>query len=146
MHKWHKICSWSEANHKGYLRLHWGAHKEPDLSRSQTSPNGHQDLVGFSIIKSPWRGGQYRLSEVHHNLGDSRTTLVHLGDKSIRVTNTRRSSMKCFAWRFWGWLKRVAQISLRKLGLEWSLRERRFELKRIFASDQMSWGGVGYLL
>lgn len=36
--------------------------------------------------------------------------------------------MKCFAWRFLEWLKRVAQISLRKLGLDWSLREREREV------------------
>jgi hypothetical protein len=134
MHKWHRICSQSSANHKGYLCPHWGAHKEPDLSRSQTSLNNHQDLVWFSTIKSPWRRRQYKLSKVHHNLGDSWIMLVHLGDKSPGVTNTQRSLMKCFSWRFLGSLKRVAQISLRKLEFEWRLRERRFELKRVFQS------------
>jgi hypothetical protein len=140
-------------NHIGYLRLSWGAHKELDLSRSQTSPNDHQDLVQFSTIRSPQRRGQYKLSEVHHNLGDSQTTLVHLGDKSPRITNTRRSSIKCLAWWLSWSLKRVTQISPRKLRLEWCLREIRFELKRecfkVFASevsDQMSWGGIGALL
>jgi hypothetical protein len=150
MHKRHKICFWSLAHHKGCLRLCWGAHKEPGLSQPQTLLNDHQDLVQCSTVKSPRRRGQYKLFEVHHNLDDSWTILVHLGDKYPRVTNARRSSMKCFAWRFWGSLKMVAQISLRKLGLEWSLRERGFELQRecfkVFTrvlSGQPSWGSMG---
>jgi hypothetical protein len=63
-----------------------------------------------STIKSPQMRRQYKLSEVNHNLGDSWRTLVHLGDKSLRETNTQRSSMKCFAWRLSGSLKRVAQF------------------------------------
>jgi hypothetical protein len=153
MHRRHKNCSWSLTHHKGRQRLCWGVHNKPGLFRPQTSPNDHQDLVQFSTIKSPRTRGQYKLSEVHHNLGDSRTTLVHLGDKTLRVTNTQRSLMKCFTWRFSESLKRVTQISPRKLRLEWSLRESESELKReclnVFASwmsGQMSWGGMRDLL
>jgi hypothetical protein len=32
--KGHKICSWSSANHKGYLRLCWGTHKGSGLFQS----------------------------------------------------------------------------------------------------------------
>jgi hypothetical protein len=74
MHKRHKICLWSLANHKGCLRLRWGVHKGPDLSRPQTSPNDHQSLVRFSTIKFPRRRGQYILFKIHHNIGNSRTT------------------------------------------------------------------------
>jgi hypothetical protein len=130
MHKRHKICSWSSANHKGSLRLCWGAHKEPGLSWSQTSPNDHQDLVRFFTIKSSQRRGQYKLFEVHHNLGDSRTTLVRLGDKPPKKNEHTEIIDEVLAWRLSGPLKRMAQISLRKLRLEWSLRERGFELKK----------------
>jgi hypothetical protein len=53
--------------------------------------------------------------------------------------NTQRSSMKCFALVLMVTQKGGSNLSLRKLGLEWSLRERRFELKReyfkVFASE-----------
>jgi hypothetical protein len=78
--------------------------------------------------------------------------LVHLGDKSARETDTWRSSIKCLSWGLSGSLKRMVQISPRKLRLEWALRERRFELKRerlnVFASwtsGSMSWGAWGIL-
>jgi hypothetical protein len=109
MHKRHNICFWSSANYKGSLCLHWGVHKESGLSRPQTSPNDHQELVRFFTIKSPQRRGQYKLFEIHHNLGDFWTTLVHLGDKSLRETNARRSLMKCLLEDWVGhsreWLK-----------------------------------------
>jgi hypothetical protein len=54
------------------------------------------------------------------------------------------------AWRLSGSFKRMAQIFLRKLGLEWSLRERGFYLKKgwfkVYSSElsgQLSWGGRG---
>jgi hypothetical protein len=52
-----------------------------------------------------------------------REHLVHLVDKSPRVTNTQRLSVKCLAWRLRGSLKRMTQISLRSL--DWSEAWRR---------------------
>jgi hypothetical protein len=61
--------------------------------------------VWFFTIKSPQRREQYKLFEDHDNLGGFQRHLVRLGDKSPRVTNTERSSVKCFAWRLRGSLK-----------------------------------------
>jgi hypothetical protein len=130
MHKRHKICSQSLANHKGSLCPYWGAHKQSDLSWSKTSQNDHKFLVWFSTIKSPRMRGQYKLFEVHHNLGDSRTTpSLSRGQVPKRNKHTEIVD-EVLIWRLSGSLKRKAQISHRKLGLEWSLRERGFELKK----------------
>jgi hypothetical protein len=48
--------------------------------------------------------------------------------------NTRRSSVKCLSWRSCGSLKSEAQNSTRKLGFEWILEERDWELKRVSQS------------
>jgi hypothetical protein len=147
MHKRHKICSWSLANYKGSLCLRWGAHKELDISRSKTTMNDHKDQVRFSAIKSPWRRGQYKLSKIQHNLGDSRTTPSPSRGQVPKRNEHTEIVDEVHAWRLSGSLKRKAQISLRKLGLEWSLRERGFELKRgwfkVYSSElsvQLSWG------
>jgi hypothetical protein len=64
-----------------------------DPNLAERSPRS----VWFFTIKSPQRRGQYKLSEDHDNLGGFQRHLVCLGDKSPRVTNTERSSVKCFA-------------------------------------------------
>jgi hypothetical protein len=150
MHKRHKICSRSLANHKVRLHPRWGAHKELGLSRPKISLNDHQDLVQFSTIKSTWRRGQYKLSEVHHNLGDSRTTPSPSRGQVLKRNEHTEIIDEVLAWRLSGSLKRMAQISLMELRLEWSLRERGFELKKdwfkMFSSElsgQPIWGGVG---
>jgi hypothetical protein len=88
----------------------------------------------ISTIKSPQRRGQYKLFGINHNLGDSQTTESIYGNKSLRVTNTRRSSVKCFRWRSSRSLKSKAQISPREHGFEWSLEERGREFKRVSQS------------
>jgi hypothetical protein len=70
----HMICSRSSINHKGYLRLRWGAHEGPGLSWPQTSSSDHKDQVRFFTIKSPQRRGQYKFFEAHHNIGSSQRT------------------------------------------------------------------------
>jgi hypothetical protein len=111
----------------------WSSQRATSLStliHSEWSPRS--SLV--STIKSPQRRGQYKLSEVDHNLGDSQTTYFMKGNESPRATNTQRSLMKCLSWRSSGSLKSEAQISHRKLGFEWSLDERGWELKRVSQS------------
>jgi hypothetical protein len=124
MHKRHKICFPSLANHKGCLRLYWGAHKELGLSQPQTSSNDHQDLVWFSTIKTPRRRGQYKLFEVHHNLGDSRTTPSPSRGQVSKSNGHTKIIGEVLSLKIERALKRMAQISLRKLGSEWSLKER----------------------
>jgi hypothetical protein len=48
--------------------------------------------------------------------------------------NTWRSLVKCLRWRSSGSLKSDVQISPRKLGFEWSLDDRGWELKRVSQS------------
>jgi hypothetical protein len=129
-HKRQKICSWSSANHESCLHLRWGVHKGPCLSRPQTSPNDHQDLVWFSTIKFPRTRGQYKLFEIHNNLGNSQRT-PSLSRGQVCKSNEHTEVIgEVLCLKIERVTQRMAQISLRKLGLEWSLREREFELKK----------------
>jgi hypothetical protein len=142
MYKRHKICSQSSTNHKCSLRLCWGAHKELDLSWSKTSPNDHKDLVQFFTIKFPWMRGQYKLFDVHHNLGDSRITSSPSRGQVLKRNEYTEIVDEMVAWRLSWSLKRMAQISLRKLGLEWSLREReRFWAQEMLVQSVFKWTG-----
>jgi hypothetical protein len=87
-----------------------------------------------STIKSPWRREQYKLSKVHHNLGDSQIT-PSLSRGWIPKSNEHTKLIDEVLELKIEWVtQRMAQISPRKLGLEWSLRERDFELKRVSQS------------
>jgi hypothetical protein len=113
--------------HTSPLRSSQRARSLSTLILSERSPR----YSSISIIKSPRRRGQYKLFEVHNDHVTPGQHLVHLGDKSPRVMNTRRSSMKWVSWRSRGSLESEAQISHRKLRFEWSMRERSLELKRV---------------
>jgi hypothetical protein len=141
MHKRHNICSWILANYRGSLRLRWGAHKEPNLSRSKTSPNDHKDLVWFSTMKSPWMRWQYKLSDVHHNLGDS-WTIPRLSRGKVPKRNEHTEIIdEVLAWRLSGSLKRIAQISLGSL--DWS---EAWERERFWAKWPTELGARGALI
>jgi hypothetical protein len=68
--------------------------------------------------------------------------LVHLGDESPRVTNIQRSSMKCSCLENEWVTQELTQICSRRLGFDWNLREREFELKKLwFKGFSSQWRG-----
>jgi hypothetical protein len=95
MHERQKIYSQSLANHKGSLRLRWGAHKEPDLSRSKTSWTITKIQFSFPLSNPHQGEGNTNFSRFTTTLVTPGQHLVRLGDKSSRETNKHRSSMKC---------------------------------------------------
>jgi hypothetical protein len=62
--------------------------------------------------------GQYKLSEVYHNIGDSRTTPSRSREQVPKINEHTKIVDEVLASRLSGSLKRMAQISLRKIGLE----------------------------
>jgi hypothetical protein len=72
----------------------------PTKSRISLNPKPPERSLRSSSVfhyQIPMKERTIQTFEVHHNLGDSQTTLVRLRDESQSVTNTRRVSMKCFA-------------------------------------------------
>jgi hypothetical protein len=151
MHKRHKICSWSSANHKDSLHLYWGAHKEWDLYWSKTSMNDHKDLVHFFTIKSSRRRDQYKLFKVHHNLGDSWST----PSPSRRQVPKRNEHTEIIDEVLEGWMGHSREMLKSLLvSLDWSEAwEREVLTSRKVGSNciQVNWlanraGGEGGLL
>jgi hypothetical protein len=87
-----------------------------------------------STIKSPRRRGKYKVSEVHHNLGDSRTTPSPSRGQVPKINEHTEIVDEVLELKIERSLKSAAQISPRKLRFEWSLRERSLELKRVSQS------------
>jgi hypothetical protein len=114
MHKRHKIYSQSSANHKGCLHLDKGS----GLSQPQTSQNNHQDLDWFSTIKFSQRRGQYKLSKVHHNLGDSRRTPSPSRGQITKSNEHTKIVGEVLCLKIERVTQKMAQICPRKLGLE----------------------------
>jgi hypothetical protein len=119
MHKRYKICSWCSANHKGYLRLRWDAHKESGLSQPQTPLNDHKDLVRFSTIKSPRMRGQYKFFEIHHNFCNSLTTPSPSSEQVPKSNEHTEIIGEVLSLKIWedhskGWLKSLLR------SLDWS--------------------------
>jgi hypothetical protein len=85
-------------------------------------------------IKSPQRRGQYKLSEVHHNLSDSRTTPSPSRGWIPKSNEHTKLVDEVLELKIEWVTQRMAQIFPRNLGLEWSLRERDFKLKSVSQS------------